>query len=77
MSAYVLLNLLNELGKKDDSRLYRVMALDRRQNFVYARYLVNYFVNFEIFICIGLDKMYTLIIEKYFSFIFNRVMALD
>ena len=54
------------------------MALDRRQDFVYAQYLVNYFVDFDqIFYMhlywqdVDLDDW-----TMFFSIIFNRVMAL-
>ena len=35
----------------------RVMALDRRQNFVYAQYLVNLWISIKFCICIDIDKM--------------------
>ena len=50
----------------------RVMALDRRQNFVYAQYLVD-FVQTLYMHWYWQDVDF----EQYFSFIFNRVMALD
>ena len=44
------------------------MALDRRQNFVYAQYLVNLFVDFnQILYMHDIDKMYIWMIEQYFS----------
>ena len=54
------------------------MALDQLQNFVWAQYLLNLFVDFDqILYMIDIDKMWIWMSEQYFLFIFNRVMALD
>ena len=38
---------------------------------------INLWILIKFCICIDIDKMQIWMIEQYFSFIFNRVMALD
>ena len=38
---------------------------------------INLWISIKFCICIDIDKMWIWMIEQYFSFIFNRVMALD
>ena len=38
---------------------------------------INLWIWIKFCVCIYIDKMYIWMVEQYFSFIFNRVMALD
>ena len=53
------------------------MALDLRQNFVFAQYLENKLTKFtKFYICFHIDKIYIGIITHHFPHICTRVMAL-